>query len=160
MASKNGGKKFVSRSTDSSRRKQAAVWVSSWDEHRRSRKGFAARDMKSCMNLVPRAFTQPTCPSDTNTPGRISAKLNGIAKEDTISLDVSGGSYTPPDMTPCPFGPQPSKAPAVYTLPHFSQIFHELKKRPDGSYHVDREWTNSGGTHPYTEHYALKLEPL
>jgi hypothetical protein len=105
-------------------------------------------------------LTRPTCPSDTNTPGRISAKLNGIAKEDTISLDVSGGSYTPPDMTPCPFGRQPSKAPAVYTRPHFSQIFHELKKRPDGSYHVDREWTNSGGTHPYTEHYALKLEPL
>lgn len=98
------------------------------------------------------------CPSDTITPGRVTAKLNGILKGTTISLDVSDGTFTPPDMVPC-FGRQPGKPPGVYTWPHFAQIFHELQPAQTGSYSFDREWTNAGGGYPYTEHYTLKLDP-
>ena len=106
-------------------------------------------------------LTQPSCPSDTITPGRVTAKLNGVLKDTTISLDVSDGTATPPIMTPCPkIGRPPSTAPAVYTWPHFALVFHELPKRQNGSYHFDQEWTNPGGGFPFTEHYALQLDPV
>ena len=96
------------------------------------------------------------CPSDTTTPGKVTAKLNGVLKGKMISLDASDGTATPPIMIPC-FGRQPGKPPAVYMWPHFSQIFHNLDSDKDGTYRFDREWTNSGGGHPYTERYTLKL---
>jgi len=100
-----------------------------------------------------------TCPSDTTTPGQITAKLTGVLKGTTLSLDVSDGTSTPPIMTPCN-GRQPGKAPAVYTWPHFALVFHDLPQTGNGSYHFDQEWTNPGGGYPYTEHYLLQLDPV
>jgi hypothetical protein len=100
-----------------------------------------------------------TCPSETITPGRVAAKLNGVLKGTTISLDVSDGSASAPIMTPCN-GRQPGTASAVYAWPHFALVFHDLTPAANGSYHFDQEWTNPGGGFPFTEHYALQLDPV
>src|SRR5204863_8795043 len=100
------------------------------------------------------------CKSDTATPGQLSAKLAGVVKQDhTLSLDVSGGNFTPPQMTPCAGGP-PHTAPAAYTWPHFSQVFRALPRGDKDTYAFDHEWTNSAGGNTYTERYILKLEPV
>ena len=99
------------------------------------------------------------CPSDTVTPGKMSAKLNGVIKDgNVISLDVTDGSFTPPDMTPCKGG-QPGKPPGAYAWPHFALVFHDLVPSAGGTYSFAQQWTNPGGGYPFTERYDLELAP-
>jgi hypothetical protein len=50
-------------------------------------------------------LTQPSCPSETTTPGRTTAEVEGTLTPEALELVVVSAAWTPPAVSPCPGGP-------------------------------------------------------
>jgi hypothetical protein len=105
-----------------------------------------------------------TCPSQTVSPGSVSARLTGKFARQQVTINAGGPSYTPPQMSPCPsIGRPPSTAVAIFTWPHFDEVLHSLKAVDEFNYELDREWTVTreyGGVsaYSYTIRYTAKMQ--
>jgi hypothetical protein len=98
------------------------------------------------------------CPSSTVSPGELRGKLTGKYSGDsnTMTVDLHDVQFTPPSVTPCPFG-MPGIGPSIHLYPGFEQIFGGLRPDgEDGAFVSVGQWTAS----TYTVNYNVNLRPV
>ena len=104
-------------------------------------------------------LTQPSCPSNTVTPGKTTAELEGTLTDDALELQVVDAAWERPVVEPCPAGGLPGLIGETEAsgIVFFEESLGRLERDADGVYRYDHVQTIAVGNAPFTVEYEIAV---
>jgi hypothetical protein len=105
-------------------------------------------------------LTQPSCPSQTVTPGTTTAEVEGTLGDGVLELEVVNASWERPTVDPCPGGGMPGLIGETTAsgIEGFEESLLRLELADDGSYRFEATETVNVGLAPFTVEYLVVVD--
>ena len=104
-------------------------------------------------------LTQPSCPSNTVTPGTTTAEVDGTLTDDALELQVVDATWERPVVEPCPAGGMPGLIGETEAsgINGFDESLALLAPEGDAVYRFEDVETVPVGNAPFTVEYSIEV---